>query len=517
MARSLQRSKAPEVLLSKKIVSQMSQIKQGAILSYFNLGLNVLIGLVYTPWMISSIGKADNGLYTLAKSIIGLLAFDFGLGNATTKFICEYLAHDRQDKVNALLGLVFKLYLALDALIFLVFMGVYIFLPDIYEGLTVSEMGAFKVVFIIAACYCILSFPFIPLNGILTGYEKFVQLKSCDLFQRIFIVITMAICLIYGYGLYALVIVNSAAGIITIALKLLVIKSKTPLKVNIRFWDNAELKRIFGFVIWVTVIALSQRMIFNIAPSILGIFADSAQIAVLGVAITIEGYTYLFANAISGMFLPRVSKMVAGKDVSAVQKLMVRVGRLQLFICGFIFIWFAVFGREFINLWVGPGYSAVYLCTLLFLIPIVIQLPQEIGITYIIAANKVRTQSYIYIGMAAINLVLAIPLSKFYGVTGLAVAIFTAFSYRTIALDLMFHKRMGLNMIVFFRDTFGRLLLPFALTTIIMILSNLIPVESWFGLILKSIVATVIFSIVLMTFGANKEEKTLIKSIIFRR
>ena len=84
----------------------MNQIKRGAILSYFNLGLNVLIGLVYTPWMIKTIGQADYGLYTLAMSIIGLLAFDFGLGNATTKFICEYLAQNRQDKVDALLGLV---------------------------------------------------------------------------------------------------------------------------------------------------------------------------------------------------------------------------------------------------------------------------------------------------------------------------------------------------------------------------------------------------------------------------
>lgn len=497
--------------------NNMNQIKQGAILSYFNLGLNVLIGLVYTPWMISSIGKADYGLYTLAMSIIGLLAFDFGLGNATTKFICEYLAHDRQDKVNELLGLVFKLYLALDAIIFLVFAGVYFFIPDIYEGLTESEMGPFKIVFVIAACYCTLSFPFIPLNGILTGYEKFIQLKVCDLFQRLFIVITMAICLLYGFGLYALVIVNSAAGIITIIIKLIVIKRQTPLTVNIRFWDTAELKRIFSFVVWVTVIALSQRMIFNIAPSILGIFADSAQIAILGVAITIEAYTYLFANAISGMFLPRVSKMVAGEDIESVQQLMIRVGRLQLIVCGFIFIWFVVFGRDFINLWVGQGYSAVYLCALLFLTPIVIQLPQEIGITYIIAANKVRSQSYIYIGMAVINLVLAIPLSKYFGVNGLAIAIFIAFSYRTIALDMMFHKRLGLNMSRFFKETFVRLLPSFLLVSSIMFLIAIIPINGWLGLTLKSIVTVVVFCIVILTIGANDEEKELIKSIVFHK
>lgn len=496
----------------------MNQIKRGAILSYFNLGLNVLIGLVYTPWMIKTIGQADYGLYTLAMSIIGLLAFDFGLGNATTKFICEYLAQKRQDKVDALLGLVFKLYIGLDILIFCVFAGVYAFLPQIYEGLTSAELSTFHVIFIIAASYCILSFPFIPLNGILTGYEKFVQLKSCDLFQRVFIVLTMAICLIYGFGMYALVIVNSAAGMITILLKLYLIRRNTPIRVNIKFWDRAELKRIFGFVIWVTIIALAQRMIFNIAPSILGIFSDSSHIAILGVAITVESYTYLFANAISGMFLPRVSKLVVGENIKAVQDLMIRVGRLQLFICGFIFIWFLVFGKSFINLWVGPEYSQVYLCAVLFLIPIVIQLPQEIGMSYIIAANKVKSQSYIYIGMAVTNILLAIPLSKCYGVIGLSFAIFAAFSVRTVLLDIMFHRKMRLNMIYFFKETFGRLSLPFAVSTLLFIGICFLPMsDGWLSLIVKSCISAIVYGLILITVSFNKYERDLFLSFLKRK
>lgn len=495
----------------------MNQIKQGALLSYFNLGLNVLIGLLYTPWMIRTIGQADYGLYTLAMSIIGLLAFDFGLGNATTKFVCEYLAQKRQDKVNALLGLVSKLYLTLDIIIFLVFSGVYVFLPQIYEGLTTAELSTFRGVFIIAASYCTLSFPFIPLNGILTGYEKFVQLKGCDLFQRIFIVITMAVCLLCGYELYALVVVNSLAGILTILLKLYLIGRSTPLRVNFRFWDINELKRIFSFVIWVTIIALSQRMIFNIAPSILGIFADSSQIAVLGVAITIESYTYLFANAISGMFLPRVSKMVAGEDISAVEELMIRVGRLQLFVCGFIFIWFVAFGNDFIKLWVGPEYSKVYLCSILFLIPIVIQLPQEIGMTYIIAANKVKTQSAIYVGMAATNIVLAIPLTKYFGVTGLAVAIFAAYCVRTVSLDIMFYRKLKLNILLFFRKTFGSLCLMFIISTVLIGLISSLTHQGWLELILSSIASVFCYAIMVFFCGANDYEKKLFLSFIHRK
>lgn len=494
----------------------MNQIKGGAILSYFNLGLNVLIGLVYTPWMIKSIGQADYGLYTLAMSIIGLLAFDFGLGNATTKFICEYLAQKRQDKVDALLGLVAKLYLGMDLLLLSVFIGVYLFLPEIYDGLTSGELNTFRIVFIIAAFYCTFSFPFIPLNGILTGYEKFVQLKCCDMFQRVFIVVTMAICLVCGYGLFALVIVNSVSGIIAILLKLVLIRRNTPLKVNLRFWDSGELRRIFSFVVWVTIIALAQRMIFNIAPSILGRYADTSQIAILGVAITIESYTYLFANAIGGLFLPRVSQMVVGNDVKAVQKLMVRVGRLQIFVCGFIFIWFIAFGGNFINLWVGQEYSPVYACAILFLIPIIIQLPQEIGMTYIVAANKVRQQAFIYIGMAVTNVALAVPLAKHFGVYGLSWAIFASYCLRTIALDIMFQKRLGLDIVDFFKASFGQLIVPLTIAALVFLALTCIPLGGWPGLLTKSLLAVISYAGIIWMIS-NDSEKELFSTLSHRK
>ena len=40
------------------------QIKYGALISYIALFINIVIGLVYSPWVIRSIGKADYGLYT---------------------------------------------------------------------------------------------------------------------------------------------------------------------------------------------------------------------------------------------------------------------------------------------------------------------------------------------------------------------------------------------------------------------------------------------------------------------
>ena len=487
-----------------------NQIKSGAILSYVTLFVSVIIGLLYTPWMISTIGKSDYGLYTLAMSIIGLMAFDFGLGNATTKFITQYLAEGRQDKVDNLLGIIYKLYLALDGLILLVFVVMYFLLPRIYTGLTPAELDRFTNVFVIASFYCVLSFPFIPLNGELTSYEQFVPLKACDLFQRLFIVVTMSICLLMGHGLYALIIVNSLSGIITILLKLFFVKRDTPIKVNFKFWDKGELRSIYTFIIWITIAALSQRLIFNVTPSILGMFADSNEIAVFGIAIVLESYVFMFANAINGMFLPRVSKFFFHEQQSEILDLMIKVGRIQIYIIGFICIWFIAFGRHFIDVWMGDGYAGVYLCTILIILPSFFHLPQEIGHTYVIAANKVKKQSYVFVVMGLLNIALSIPMSIHFGSLGVCVSIFIAYMVRTIGLDIIFYKDLHLDVFAFFKASFIKLGPLFLVILATGLLVNYgIHIEGWVGLFIKSAVFVILYVLLCWTLGMNEYEKDL--------
>lgn len=486
-----------------------NQIKVGAIISYIALFVNVLIGLLYTPWLINTIGKSDYGLYTLAMSIIGLLAFDFGLGHATTKFVSQYLAEGRQDKVDNLLGLIYKLYLWVDAVLIIVLGVMYFFLPQIYTGLTPNEMERFSKVFLMAALFCVISFPFIPLNGILTSYEKFIQLKTCDLIHKLFIVVTMSVCLLLGHGLYALVLVNSIAGILVIGLKLWVVKKNTPLSVNLKFKDNGILKTIGKFILWVTVAALMQRLIFNIAPSILGILSDSTAIAILGIVITLEGYVYLFANAINGMFLPRVSRLL--KDNDAILELMTRVGRLQIYVIGFICVCLISLGKHFVSVWIGDGYELVYPCLLLVVIPSFFHLPQEIGHTCVIAANKVKKQAIVYLVMGLANVILSIPLTMQFGVIGMCASIFVAYLIRTIGLDIIFYKDLHINIAKFFRNSFLKMLIPLLLSCIIGISINiLLPIGGWLGLTVKGVCVFASFAFVMWITCMNKYEKDLV-------
>ena len=214
------------------------QIKLGAILSYVSIAINIIVGLLYTPWMVRQIGQSQYGLYTLANSLITLFTIDFGLSSATTRYVSKYNAEGNQEKVNNFLGVIYKLYLIIDAVIFAILLGVFFFIDKIYINLTPTELSQFKIVYAISAMYAVFHFPFITQNGILTAYEQFVPLKLADVIYRILFVGLTIVALSFGLGLYALVAVHAIAGLVMIIFKFIILKKKTPIKANFKYTDK---------------------------------------------------------------------------------------------------------------------------------------------------------------------------------------------------------------------------------------------------------------------------------------
>ena len=491
-------------------MSLSHQIKLGALMSYVAIAVNIVSGLIYTPWMINSIGRENFGLYTLALSVITLFVFDFGLSNAVTRFIAKYLAEGQQEKVNNCIGLVYRLYIIIDIVLFAILIGVFFFIPQIYQELTPEEIEKFKVIYSMAAMYAVVSFPFIPVNGVLTAYECFIQLKVCDVLHKLIIVGAMTLCLLMGYGLYALVMVNAISGVLTILFKVLCIKRYTPLNISWKYFSSTELKDIADYSGWVTVIALAQRCIFNLAPSILGALSGSTAIAILGIAMTLEGYTYTFSNALNGMFLPKVSRVLA-EEKGDIMPLMVKMGRIQIYMVGLIVLGVICLGRHFILLWVGGGFKESYLCAVLIIIPSLFHLPQMIGNDAIFAANKVKQLSIIYIIMAVLNLLGAMVLSPLMGATGICFSVFIAYMVRTIGMDFIFYKEMNLDVLHFFKETFVRLSIPLIICLIAgIVLNYLILISGWLGFFVKGVLFCMCYALVIYFLAMNDYEKSLI-------
>jgi O-antigen/teichoic acid export membrane protein len=497
----------------KQINNSNKQIKNGAIVSYATILFNILAGLIYTPWLIKQIGQSNYGLYILAISIIGFIAMDFGLDGAVSRFVSKYIAEGDTRNVENFLGFIYKMFILIDAVIFVTLIIIFFFIQNIYVELTPSEIEKLKILYIIAGLFSVVTFPFIPMNGILVSYEKFSFYKLTTLFQKVFSVLLMVISLSIGYGLYSIVIVNSVVGIIILLLKFYYIKKTINVKVNLRYFDKDMFKQVIGFLIWSTVIIFAERFILNITPTVLGVLAGSIAIAIFSVGVTIEGYTYTFAQAINGLFLPKVSKMIADKKMSVeFENLMIKVGRIQLFVSGIIIIGFISLGQEFMGLWVGEQFNDSYIVGVLLIVPYAISLTQEIGNTMLFALNKVKYRAIAIVITAIISFVLSIFLSKLYGAIGSAIAIFIGRILGTLILmNIVYYKVLKINVFRFFRECHLKIFIPLVITCVIgLVIQYLLPTEFLWVFTLKVIFLLVLYFIFLWLISFNQFEKNLI-------
>jgi len=89
----------------------MNQVKAGAVLNYISIILNMVVGLVYTPYMLRMLGQSEYGLYSLAASVIAYLTvLDLGFGNAIIRYTAKFISEGKKKEQEDMFGMFFLLF-----------------------------------------------------------------------------------------------------------------------------------------------------------------------------------------------------------------------------------------------------------------------------------------------------------------------------------------------------------------------------------------------------------------------
>ena len=270
---------------------------------------------------------------------------------------------------------------------------------------------------------------------------------------------------------------------------------------------------LFNVSFWLVLIVLGELFIKNIAPSILGIFSGTEEIAVFAIGSTIDGYIYVFAGALNGLFLPKVSQLIAQeKDTKALSSLMLRVGRIQAYIVGFLILGVFLIGSDFIQIWVGSSFSKSYYVACLLILPNFIFLSQQIGATILLAQNKLKYNAYMYLFAAIISSSLSVLLAPSMGAVGAALGIcIGTFLFFDIGLTIIYQKSIHLDMRAFLKDGILSIILRFIpIIILFLVFSKIVQIDNLLiSFIYKGILFFLLYIVVMYFFSFNKEEKHL--------
>lgn len=497
------------------------QIKIGSVISYFTIFLNILLGLIYTPWILHRVGSSNYGLYTLATSLISLFLLDFGMSAAVARFISNFRAQNNFKGINSFIGLAIKFYVGICLLLSIILIGVYFNLESIYSNLTVDELQTFRLVFIITAFFLVICFPVNITNGILNAFEEYVWLKGADIINKLGTVVVTIIVLLIGGGIFSLVFINGFFNLITFIVKVLIIKYKTPVCISFKKNKAVSIGQIFSFSVWTTVNTVSQQMIFNLIPSVLAMVTDTLAITLYGFANVIEGYVYTITQAINGLFMPSVSRLVVNnKDAKSVLPLMIKVGRINQSIISILLIGLTVLGKDFVYLWVGEEFRDLYPCILLLSFPYFISAAQQIANTSVVVMNKVKYSALINLVTGLINLGSSYVIAQKWGVIGVCGVTSIVCFIRIICLNIIYNNVLKINIRIFFRECHLKMMPGILISLILGIVVTKIMPYSFSGLVgwiylgIKALIVATVYFGVMWFIGWNAYEKKLILSML---
>lgn len=495
------------------------QVKLGTVLSYLVLLVELLVNLLFFPWLAKSVGQGNYGLYTLASSTISIFLMDFGLSAAVSKFLSQYRAKNDKQGADNFLGLVYKLYLIIDIAIFVVVLACYFFL-GVLKGLSGAELETFKMLYIVVGAYSVISFPLIPLNGTLGANEEYIFTKICTLLQKAVSVILMVLAVVFNFGIFGVVLANVTTSLLASIIKAIYIRTKIKVKPNFAYKDKAMFKSIFTFSIWISVLVIGQKILSNISSTVLGIVSSSNAIAIFGFALTLETYAYSISTVIGDMFLPKITRMMNKNEKDpALDKLFSFVGKIQMMVIGLVFIGFCLFGKEFSIMLMGPEYAESYICTILLIFPLLIQVPTQIMESQSYVSNTVKESAIIMICCSIVGLGLMFLFGKFWGATGVCIAICLAQTVFSILRTVFVYKRkQHVDIKSFLKKVYVRYLPSCLLCVglgVVLVLLN--KVTSWKPFILDVIIVSLFYCLAVWLLYFTEDEKNRIWSSLFSR
>jgi O-antigen/teichoic acid export membrane protein len=225
------------------------------------------------------------------------------------------------------------------------------------------------------------------------------------------------------------------------------------LNINIKYngFDQKLFKTIFGYSFFIFLGVMVDKINWSLDQFILGLVSGTTAISLYAVASSINNLFVNLSTGISGVMLPKVSKMVANKATNQdLTNEFIKVGRIQYYLIFLLASGIVLFGKQFIIAWAGIDYEKSYYITIALVLPICIPLIQNLGISIMQAKNMHKFRSILLGLIAILNILISIPLAKIYG--GLGCAIGTGLSLLVgngVIINIYYHHKVGINVIEF--------------------------------------------------------------------
>lgn len=441
---------------------------------------------------------------------------DFGLSAAVIRFYTKYKALNDRIEMENILAISMRCYGVITLLALGIGAVCYNFLDSIFaNGMIPAEIVEAKHIFLLLLVNIVITLSTMVFRSVINAHERFLFLKGMETVQLVFQPILVVLVLSRHPSAFSVAAVQTFLNFVLSAARIFYCKTKLHINIDFHYWNHELFAEFRRLALSVFVVTLIDQIFWKTNQIILGIIDGTAAVAVYSLASLIYMNYMALSGAISGVYLPHVTEMVAKKEpIQALSHLFDQIGRWQYYLLALVATGFMIFGRQFIQLWAGKGFSDAYIITLLIILPFTIDLIQNIGLSILQAMNRYEFRAKIYLCTGILNLVLAIPLAKLYGGIGCAFATgLSMFLGNGLVMNWFYHKYICLDIPGFWKQI-GRISISVVACLVVGYAGNwILPGTGKVAFVGKIVGYTILYAVVIYKTAMNEEEKGKVRGI----
>lgn len=489
------------------------QVRIGTILSYINLLIGNLIPIFYTPIMLKILGQSEYGLYTLAHSVVGYLSLlSFGIGGSIVRYLAKARAENNKQEEERIFGLFIKIYSILAIVVLFVGLIVTVNIGSIFrKSITEEDINQMRVLVLLMTVNTAITFPTSVFSSVIIANERFIFNKFISILSTVMAPVLNLALLYMGLGSVGMTVSATVLTIATFLGNMLYCFVKIGLKPNFSKTSNNLLYEIIQFSAFIFLSELVNILYWATDKVLIGAMIGTTAVAVYNIGATFNSIMSSLGTGIGSLFSPRIVIRTVQDDTAYLNALFHKIGRLQFYIVSLIVTGFIVFGRQFINLWVGTEYSDAYWIALLVMIPVSVPLIQSIALQIIVAKNQHKFRAVLFLIIAILNVIGTILFIPSMGIIGAALATCIAYFIGPIILmNWYYSQRANIDIKGFWLN-----IIKICPSSILLMLGGLIAtrfimIDSWVKLLLAIAVYSLLYCVLNWIFSMNKYEKELI-------
>jgi O-antigen/teichoic acid export membrane protein len=400
--------------------------------------ITVVTSLLLTPFLITTLGNENYGLWLLILSMLGWFnIINLGFPSAVQRHITWALESKSTDSLNRVFSTSILLFSVLGCVAIVGLLSL-AYNPQILD-ISNSRFEVFTLSLSLLCIKVLWDFIMCSFNSFfacLLRYDIDAKISSLNAIVKAVLVYYLLLDL----NIYGAVTATLIADFLSNILKIVCVKRLLPsLNFSISYASFNEFKSLFHFSKHVIASGVAKTINSKSDPILVTKLFELSLVPVFGIANRLAALVEGFTMSVSGIFLPIFNQMAAKNQNMG--ETFLKVTSINIMVYSTLYSLLFVFSEIFVQLWVGKEFVQSiailnvlifsYLCRAVF---------QSIRDLLFAQANH-KYLSFVSMFGAMFNIILSIILANQIGLIGIAISTSISFFLSDVVLSLMLVKK----------------------------------------------------------------------------